>query len=204
MSSSAIPLPPTELRKIVGPVDDVYWLNPTGNFFLEGLPIIRTADELSRIHQRVFDFGCGAGRIAIQLLMQRERPSKYYGIDINRSLVQWCQTHLTTYDSNFLFLHHDVFSRTYAPENSPNEFLQFPIEIPEFTLAICHSIFTHLLQGQTIAYLGELYRVLEHDSLVYSTWFFFNRAAFEVLTPEQHCLFGPSTRSVDFRPNFRT
>jgi SAM-dependent methyltransferase len=187
-SLSSLPLPPPELRKIVGPMDDAFWLNPSGDFFLARLPIIRTAEEMSHLHGRIFDFGCGGGRIAIQLMMQRERPREYCGIDINRSLIQWCQANLAPY-RNFRFLHHEVFNLTYAPENSRNEFLPFPVEDGSFTLAICHSVFTHLFQGQTVSYLRELRRILELDGLVYSTWFFFNRSAFAALAPEQYCLF---------------
>ncbi len=183
------PLPPVEFRRLVGPVDEKHWRNETGGLFLAGLPIFRSQQEATAIHARVLDFGCGAGRVAIQMLMQNEVPQRYLGIDVSRKMIDWCSSNLTSYDPNFTFQHHDVFSAVYAPDNSPNSVLGLPAEDASFSLAIAHSVFTHLYQNQMVHYLNELARIMEYGGILYTTWFFFNREAFSVLASHQNCIF---------------
>ena len=61
-----LPLPPLELRRMVGPVEPKYFDNPTGQPIIENIPIDK--------YESVLDFGCGCGRIARQLLQQKIRP----------------------------------------------------------------------------------------------------------------------------------
>ena len=178
---STIPMPPIKLRTIVGPTDPVFYDNPGGDFIYPSVP--------PHLYESVFDFGCGCGRVARQLMLQRESPRRYLGIDANREMVEWCQHNLTPLNPAFHFEHHDVFSKTCAPENSPNRTL--PICAPDgaFSLIIAHSIFTHLLQDQTEFYLRELRRLLRPDGMIRSTWFFFYRQDFPVLADHQNTLF---------------
>jgi len=104
-------------------------------------------------------------------------------------MIDWCQLNLTAYDSNFVFYHHDVYSPVYGPDNSANKVAPLPADDATFSLVVSHSVFTHLYQYQTEHYLTELTRILEPGGLIYSTWFFFNRAAFHTLATHQNCLF---------------
>ena len=45
-------------------------------------------------YRSFFDFGCGCGRVARQLILQRPRPELYVGIDLNAPLIQWCNDNL--------------------------------------------------------------------------------------------------------------
>jgi len=198
---SQIPIPHVEYRATVGPTDEAHWHNPSGNYILSGLPIARSEAELAALHDRVFDFGCGCGRVAIQMLEQRNRPSRYLGIDISRPLLDWCVANLTPIDDRFQFQHHDVFNLTYAPGNSPNRTALFPAEDDAFSLVLAHSVFTHVLDDQARHYLQECARVIDCGGLICSTWFFFNRDAFLTLAPHQNCLYVneiDSTQAVYF------
>src|SRR6185436_13943659 len=96
---SGPPLPPHELRVLVGTTDEAHYDNPTGEP-LWGLP--REAFDL------VLDWGCGCGRLARKLLLQREPPRRYLGVDLHRGMVRWCSEHLAPLAPGFEFVHQDV------------------------------------------------------------------------------------------------
>jgi len=75
MSLGRIPMPPPELRALVGPTDEEDFDNPTGE------PIYRDFGLPSEVYDSVLDFGRGCGRIARRLLLQSPRPRRYVGID---------------------------------------------------------------------------------------------------------------------------
>ena len=107
-----VPLPPPAMRGMVGPTDPRFFDNPGGGPIYAGFGLPLEA------YESVFDFGCGCGRQARQLLQQTPRPRRYVGIDTNREMVEWCRANLTPVDPAFQFRHHDVYSPSYAPENS--------------------------------------------------------------------------------------
>jgi SAM-dependent methyltransferase len=183
LSRGTPPLPPLEMRAIVGQTDPEVFDNPTGG------PILDHFVLPAHFYDAVFDFGCGCGRQARQLLLQRPRPRHYVGIDIHHGMVEWCRQNLSPFDPNFQFLHHDVYSPTYAPGNRHRLAEAFPVEDGAFSLVLAHSVFTHLYQAQAEYYLREVARILRPDGLAYTSWFFFDRTSCPFLTEGQHCLF---------------
>jgi len=75
-----IAIPPMELRQLVGPTEDKDYDNPTGDLVYPQIP--------GELYETVFDFGCGCGRIARQLMLQRAVPKHYLGIDVNRRMIE--------------------------------------------------------------------------------------------------------------------
>ena len=168
---------------MVGPTDPQAFDNPSGTPIYDpfGLPL--------ETYDAVFDFGCGCGRQARQLLLQRPRPRRYVGIDVNRQMIEWCRTNLSPVDPGFQFHHHDVYSPSYAPENSLRLAAPLPGEDHAFSLVLAHSIFTHLSQAQSDYYLHEIARILKPGGLAFTSWFFFDRASFPFLGESRSCLF---------------
>ena len=166
--SVKVPMPPIDLRRMVGPTDPEAFDNPSGQpiYSQFGLPL--------SAYESVFDFGCGCGRIARQLLQQNPRPRRYIGIDIHSGMIEWCQRNLTPIDPHFQFFHHDVYSPGYSPRNSLQLAQPFPSGDGEVTLFFASSVFTHLLKRQTEYYLHELVRVLNPQGVAFTTWFFFD------------------------------
>jgi len=82
MSTTSLnpPLPPGDLRQLVGPSEDRYYDNPTGRPVFPGLP--------PSAYDFVFDWGCGCGRIARQLLQQDPQPGRYVGVDLHRGMIE--------------------------------------------------------------------------------------------------------------------
>jgi SAM-dependent methyltransferase len=171
------------MRGMVGLTDARFFDNPSATpiYHPFGLPL--------EAYDSVFDFGCGCGRQARQLLLQRPRPRRYVGIDTNRTMVEWCRANLSPVDPGFQFRHHDVYSPSYAPENSLRLAEPFPVEDHAFSLVLAHSVFTHVGQAQADYYLHEVARILAPGGLAFTSWFFFDRKSFPFLGPGRSTLF---------------
>lgn len=176
-----IPIPPEEMRQLVGGLPPEYYDNPSGDLVLAG-----TSDE---DYRAVLDFGCGCGRIARQLLQQRPRPTRYLGIDLHRGMVDWCRGNLTPLDSRFQFVHHDVGHIGLNPGDDKPPVLAFPAGDEEMTLVTAVSVFTHLIEASARHYLREVGRVLVHGGLLHSTWFLFDKRDFPMMQSFQNALY---------------
>src|SRR4051794_40460890 len=86
-SLADLPVPPLEMREAVGPTDPAAFDNPTRQPVFPGFPDFA--------YESVFDFGCGCGRLARQMIQQQPRPQRYLGVDLNLPLIEWCQQNLS-------------------------------------------------------------------------------------------------------------
>jgi SAM-dependent methyltransferase len=163
------------MRALVGPQDPADYENPSGTSLFYWFDIPDGA------YDAVFDFGCGCGRQARQLLLQQRRPRRYLGIDVRHDLIEWCRQHLTSVDAAFEFRHHDVYSPLYAPGNGLSLSQPFPAEDGAFSLVIASSVFTHLMKPQVEYYLSEIARILTPGGVAFTSWLFFDRAGFPFL-----------------------
>jgi SAM-dependent methyltransferase len=115
-----LPIPPLEMRELVGPTDAAAFDNPNLDLVYPYLP--------QEAYAEVFDFGCGCGRIARQLLQQVPRPRRYVGIDLHRGMIKWCSDNLAPVAPHFEFQHHDVFNLSFNPETDKSRVRPFPVE----------------------------------------------------------------------------
>ncbi len=172
---------------MVGPLEDEFYDNPSGDFAWGPLAFGHLRPE--EVYQAVFDFGCGCGRDARRLMLQRSVPRKYLGADVSKPMVRWCVENLSPRNESFRFFHHDVYSPTYGPHNAKVRTAPLPGEDGGFTLFNAHSVFSHLFFDQAEFYLGEAKRLLCEAGIIRSTWFFFDKRVFPTMTSEQHCIF---------------
>ena len=177
----SLPIPPDEMRPLVGPTDPAAFDNPDGSLVLPGVEAER--------YDSVFDWGCGCGRLARQLIQQNPRPRRYLGIDLHRGMVEWCQHNLAPHAPGFEFRHHDVFELGFNPGPEKERWLPFPAEDAGFSLAIAWSVFTHVNEDQAVRYLHEMRRILRPDGLLLSTWFLFDKTEFPMMQDFQNALF---------------
>jgi SAM-dependent methyltransferase len=175
-----LPLPPRELRRLVGPTEPEPFDNPTGRFVFPEIE--------ERAYTFVFDFGCGCGRLARQLMQQRTAPGRYIGVDPQRISVDWCRANLSPHAAQFTFEHHDVFHEFVNPGGHLDP-LPLPAPDGEVTLFIAWSVFTHLLEREAAFYLGELARVLSPGGVAITTWFLFDKREFPMMQSFQNTLF---------------
>ena len=177
----ALPMPPIELRRLVGVTDDAAYNNPRRALVIPDVP--------ASCYESVFDFGCGCGRVARQLLQQDPKPKRYLGIDLHQGMIQWCQKNLTPVDRLFEFHHHDIFNAGFNPGADKPKVRELPGENFGFSLVIAWSVFTHTTQSQTEHYLREIGRILSPEGVFLSTWFLFDKRYFPMMQDFQNALY---------------
>jgi SAM-dependent methyltransferase len=175
-----IPIPPLELRRLVGPTEQRLYDNPTGALVFPEIP--------QEAYAFVFDFGCGCGRVARQLLQQQEPPERYVGVDLHRGMIRWCKRNLQPLSRSFEFHHQNIRSLSLNPKGTEDT-LPFPVEDRQVTLFLAWSVFTHLLESAAEFYLRELARVLAPQGIALTTWFLFDKADFPMMQEFQNALF---------------
>ncbi|HEY0394145.1 MAG TPA: class I SAM-dependent methyltransferase [Candidatus Elarobacter sp.] len=176
------------MRRLVGAEDAARFENPSGDLLWPFL------DETQ--YRSVFDFGCGCGRLARQLLLQRVRPERYLGVDVHLGMVTWCRSNLSTIDPNFRFAHHDTAQPGFNPGSGKPQVKALEAPDAFATLAIACSVFTHIVEDQAEFYLRELARVLAPDGAFIGTWFTFDKRDYPMMQSFQNTLYiNPSAPS---------
>jgi SAM-dependent methyltransferase len=180
-SLNSLPYPPLEMRELVGPTQLAAFDNPNGSLVYEHL----TPES----YDKVFDFGCGCGRVARQLILQRPSPSLYVGVDLHAGMIRWCQRNLQPAAPNFSFLHHDVFNARFNPGAGKQLTAPFAVPDSHFTLVNALSVFTHVTEEQAIHYLRECARILTSDGILHASWFFFDKRDYPMMREENNSLY---------------
>jgi SAM-dependent methyltransferase len=166
---TSLPLPPPELRGLVGNTDSVEEFERVGG----SIAGMMKALGLLEPGHRILDVGCGCGRVAAQLLSSP--IAAYEGFDRNPRLVQWAVDNIMAADPRFRFQlvsvespydELDGFRGTISARD-----LKFPYADGSFEVALLSSVFTHMPVVDSRRYLDELARVLEPDGKVLATWF---------------------------------
>jgi len=125
--------------------------------------------------QRVLDIGCGVGRMAYPLSTYLTDQGGYWGLDIVRPAIKWCQRNIARDRKNFHFEHMDVHSRKYHPAGqvAAADYV-FPFEDDQFDFICLTSVFTHMLPPDMAHYLKEIRRVLRPGGRCLMTCFLIN------------------------------
>jgi SAM-dependent methyltransferase len=176
-----LPVPPLEMREAVGPTALEKFDNPSGDPVFPEVP--------AEAYDSVFDFGCGCGRIARQLIQQRDRPRAYLGIDLHRQLIDWATANLTPAAPGFQFRHHDVYYPTWNEGADKPEVAPFPTTDDRYSLILAWSVFTHLTQVNAEYYLGQIASILRPDGFFLGTWFLFDKIYFPMMQEFQNALY---------------
>ncbi len=175
-----LPLPPLEFRHLVGPTDPAAFDAPSVKVQLEQLP--------PDVFASVFDFGCGCGRLARQLLLHGRIPIRYLGVDPHKGMIEWCRDQISARIPQFQFRHHDVFQEFMNPEGTFDA-VPLPAGDRSVTLFLAWSVFTHLLPPDAEYYLRELARVLAPNGVAVTTWFLFDKRDFPMMQDFQNALY---------------
>lgn len=174
------PLPPRALRELVGPLEDHSYDNPTGELVFPEIP--------SSCYKSVFDFGCGCGRIARQLIQQQECPSRYVGVDLHRGAIRWCRRNLSPVARSFEFHHQNIRNLGLNPRGK-SEKVPFPVGDNSILLFVAWSVFTHLTEDVASFYFSELARVLHPNGIAITTWFLFDKSEFPMMQQFKNALY---------------
>jgi SAM-dependent methyltransferase len=146
-------LPPLWLRRHVGPV---------GRFESAAREMTATLDRLALVRpgDLAVDLGCGCGAMAAALGERVGEAGRYVGVDVHAASIRWCRRRWAS-DPRFRFEH-------VAPEAG-----RLPVADGAAGLVLAKSLFTHLLEPETRAYLAEIRRVLAPGRRALLTAFLF-------------------------------
>ena len=143
-------------------------------------------------NDRVLDVGCGIGRMAIPLTSYLSREGEYWGFDIVKKGIDWCQKHISSKYNNFHFIHSNIYNKHYNVRgNIQARNYKFPFEDRFFDLVFLTSVFTHMLPPDVENYVGEISRVLKADGKCMITFF--------ILNDESTNLIRSGNSKLDFR-----
>jgi hypothetical protein len=119
--------------------------------------------------------------------LQRHPPEKYVGVDVNLPMIEWCRRNLSSERAEFV--HHDVWSSTYAKTNTRNRVLPISHLGSDLSIIEVCSVFTHLSADQSQFYLDQMRSMLAPRGIIQSSWLLFNKQSFAVMTEDQNTLF---------------
>jgi SAM-dependent methyltransferase len=175
------PLPPIELMRSVGPTDPALYDNPSGVGIFDH-------HGLSVDYSRVFDLGCGCGRLARMLMQQKTPPKEYLGVDLNPLAIAWSQENLSPLAPTFMFRHIDVYNAQFNP-GGKGPLVEINAPSNYFSLVMAWSVFTHILQDHARYYMDECGRVTQEGGIFAASWFIFDKRYFPAMQEFQNCLY---------------
>lgn len=124
-------------------------------------------------HERVFDIGCGIGRMAVPLTqyLDPERGS-YDGVDPVMDGILWCAQTITPVYPRFRFQRLDIAHPLYNPQGSlPGTEVRFGFPNQSFDFITMISVATHLPPDELTVYLNEAARLLAPGGRLFLTAF---------------------------------
>jgi glycosyltransferase involved in cell wall biosynthesis/SAM-dependent methyltransferase len=128
----------------------------------------------------VLEIGCGIGRDAIPFLEILGPSGRYWGVDIIKDSIDWCQANITARNPRFNFIHYNVKDQLHNPGGKTRTTnIRLPIADGSVDTIILWSVFTHMFERDILHYLNEFRRVLKKSGRVYATWFVVNDGVLE-------------------------
>jgi SAM-dependent methyltransferase len=120
----------------------------------------------------VVEVGCGVGRDAIQLTSVLDERGRYYGVDIIRPSIEWCQRNITARFPNFTFGYLDVLSPIHNPLGKLQVTdVRFSVPDASVDRILLQSVFTHMFRPDVVHYLHEFRRILKPGGKVFASLF---------------------------------
>jgi ubiquinone/menaquinone biosynthesis C-methylase UbiE len=118
----------------------------------------------------ILDVGCGAGRIAIGMLINKAN-FEYYGIDVNKERLEFCKR-LFDGIKNIKVDLLDINNNRYNPDGiKTGTSFRLAEQDHSFDLVTCISLFTHFTEKAEVeTYIAEIRRILKPNGYLYSTW----------------------------------
>ena len=161
-------LPPIEYINNIGSDKPSHFKGTMTSFFHE----FATRFKLTPA-SRILDIGSGCGRLGMPF-SKYIKGGKYYGVDVWKEGVDWCNEHIAASNPNAEFHHMEAANNYYADEFDPsveNEYTLGFIPDKGLDFAFAISVFTHLTPKDSQDYLTELGRTLDDEGAAFLTCF---------------------------------
>jgi SAM-dependent methyltransferase len=153
-----------------------------------------------RPSERVLDIGCGIGRMAVPLTQFLSEDSHYFGIDIVRDGIDWCNQSISSMYPNFSFQYLDLHHPLYHPTGRLNAAdIRFPFTDGSFDFIFLVSVLTHVSGTVLLNYAREVSRLLAPGGRCFTTAFLLNTPARNALrTGDGRLGFDPDAEGPEF------
>lgn len=179
-------LPPVEMMRIVGSPDAEHFRNAMVGTFKE----LAARGGLGPA-SRVLDLGCGCGRHAAPFvqLVDGDAGGVYWGVDIWREAIDWCRQRLGSQNPAMRFVLRETGAAQGSAAGEASAATDCHLgEIADGTIdmAFAVSVFSHLTEAETRAYLAEMSRVLAPGGIGYLTGFVIDRHFHEYVAATGH------------------
>lgn len=167
-----------EVAGSIIPVPDRRWCGPEFKddaFYLKSAEV--EANRLIRHfgcarESRIFDIGCGQGRLANGILRTIGDIRSYVGVDIDRPSVDWCKRHIERHHTTFRFRHLNLYNERYNPNGIKiDDAFRFEQADKSIDVAYLFSVFSHTTEADMRTYLKEISRVVVDGGNLFFTTF---------------------------------
>jgi SAM-dependent methyltransferase len=116
---------------------------------------------------RLYDWGCGAGRLAVGVREHLGRVADYHGVDVQPELIEWADANLA--GPGFRFTCVDVSNERYNPDGTPERTLA--TDPGSVDVLYAYSVFSHMNDDDTPAYLRLIREALASGGMALVTCF---------------------------------
>ena len=136
-------------------------LNQDDEYIASALELVVELEKVTKIRRglRILDFGCGQGRLANGLIINKTSNINYHGIDTHSNSIAWCKKHIKSKKNAFLFTHLPAKNARYNPNATALQTL--PAKSNSIDCVFLNSVFSHMLPPDIEFYLNEFHRVLK-------------------------------------------
>lgn len=134
-----------------------------------------------RPYSRVFDIGCGVGRLT-QALAACGIKMDYTGYDINKTYIDYCKDR--NYPSTFRFIHRDIQHDEYNPHGTIDISSQFPsslLESKSYSHCCAIALFNHFKLPWVDLYIKHAASLLRPGGYFFCTMFLINTESIQAM-----------------------